>query len=164
MKAEVKPLPPVIHTTMSVRVLLIEHENGTEIYVCNSQEAAMRCLHQYVRANWESAGLGKMPNDREKAIDKYFEALEDAGSHRETYGITEQDVVAVEGEFSMGLKVITDLKGIKDAAEATRKHVAALRNTSDKDFAAKGITDIIDGMEISATKMEVALKGAKLVI
>lgn len=52
--------------------LAISHRYGSEVYLCLGEDAAQEILHNWVEQFWEEACDEKIPEDRQDAIDKYF--------------------------------------------------------------------------------------------
>jgi len=58
-----------------ITVLIIEHRNGRNVYVCESEDVAIAQLYRLVEEYWNEMpeGLGKIPTNRREAIKAYFE-------------------------------------------------------------------------------------------
>jgi len=58
-----------------VIVLIIEHRNGRNVYVCESEDVATAQLYRFVEEYWNEMpeSLGKVPMNRDAAIEAYFE-------------------------------------------------------------------------------------------
>lgn len=86
-----------LHTiTPEVHVLIIQHKHGEDISVHSSEEYARNELYDYI-CNWwgewdelpwdEDKECNKLPENRDEAIDMYFEVAID---HGEGYEIAER--------------------------------------------------------------------------
>ena len=58
-----------------ITTLIIEHRNGRNVYVCESEDEAIAQLHSFVGEYWNEMpeDFGKIPTNRQKAIEAYFE-------------------------------------------------------------------------------------------
>jgi hypothetical protein len=71
-------------------VLVIEHNSGTDAWVCEDEETAVESLDVFVQAwwdneqsSWDADDQIEIPEDRHERIDRYFQ---DVAPH-ETYTI-----------------------------------------------------------------------------
>jgi hypothetical protein len=59
-----------------VQVLIVSHRHGTDYHVAETEKLAFRLLYGYVKWWWNDSGKGfKMPKDRDKAIELYFDKV-----------------------------------------------------------------------------------------
>jgi hypothetical protein len=65
----------VDETHREVLVLIIEHRNGHNIHVCESEDRAYDELYDFVKDYWYEMpkAIGAIPEDRDLAIQIYFE-------------------------------------------------------------------------------------------
>jgi hypothetical protein len=56
----------------TVWLLTIMHPNGTEFYVCDSEDLARDQLFDFVDEYWDDEFDNEMPEDRDDAIYDYF--------------------------------------------------------------------------------------------
>jgi len=66
-----------------ITVLIIEHRNGRNVYVCESEDIATAELYRFVEEYWGEMpeDFGKIPLSRQEAIRAYFEEKDGAESY-----------------------------------------------------------------------------------
>lgn len=70
-------------------VLVLEHEYGTTIYLCDTVEILDKRLHGHVKEYWKTRmGEDPMPENMDEAVDLYFE-----DNWEERYEASEEGVI-----------------------------------------------------------------------
>lgn len=79
---------------MQVILLTITHKHGDNEHVCINKEAAMSHLYEYVSDEWEGEIDAEMPDDKDDAIEMYFDEM----AEKEWYSLETLDVSAGAGK------------------------------------------------------------------
>jgi hypothetical protein len=83
----------------TVWVLYISHEYGSNMGVYRTSERADESLYDYVQRWWDrELPDDEMPEDKQEAIDKYFELNEDEWFDLESIEITEGPIKELSNE------------------------------------------------------------------
>lgn len=80
---------------MNVFVLQVSHRFGLDVWAAQSFEAAREALYEYVAEYWDEATDetdAPIPEDHDKAIEAYFEAM----GERESWEITETELLPAD--------------------------------------------------------------------
>lgn len=62
---------------MKISMATIEHKHGVDVRIALTKKGMREKVYQYVKENWntEVGNSETIPEDHEKAIDKYFEII-----------------------------------------------------------------------------------------
>lgn len=80
--------------TLPLYILVMAHKHSTEYLIFGSREEAYEALYEYVSECWKERCNGEMPEDKENAIDEFYEQnFWDEGYEIEycPFGITERE-------------------------------------------------------------------------
>lgn len=63
------------HSHPTIHVAIISHDHGENTYFAKSESGLMDQIYEYVKDNWDDEMDEVIPEDKQEAIDLYFETM-----------------------------------------------------------------------------------------